>query len=467
MLALESLQRLGVPSISLWIGFILVALLAYPAYFAIYNLYFHPLRNFPGPLLARSSYFWYAKNWIGGKWPHAVSDLHEKYGQVVRIAPDELAFSSAQSWRDIYGHSVKGKKYFRKTDWYAGVGDLPNSISTEPDPVKHSAMRRVLANAFSNSVLKGQADVVTKYLDMFVSQIKKHSSDEGIPMEEWFNWLTFDIKIPISRLFMKWIIPNMDEIREQRREHIAHTKSKAMKRVQRDDIVQKDFFSFLLGKADADKSEMFLTAQAHTLIIAGSETTAVSLTAMLSFLLRYPEKLKILIDEVRGAFTDASQINVEGTLPLEYLFAVIEETLRILPPVPFGLPRTCPGAVIDGHAVPEGTIVSVSPYTASHDARYWHDPEGWHPERWLPRAHALYSGLFDHDNREASRPFSTGPRVCLGVNLAYIELRMTLARLLFEFDMELVSEPVDWNTELQFYQFWKKVETRVKFTSRR
>ncbi|KAA8569823.1 hypothetical protein MFRU_064g00300 [Monilinia fructicola] len=504
MPSLEWLDRLGVPSIYLWIGFVLVTLLAYPTYFAIYNLYFHPLRKFPGPILARSSYIWYAKHWIGGRWPHALSDLHERYGQVVRIAPDELAFSSAQSWRDIYGHSVKGKKYFRKTDWYAGVGDLPNSISTEPDPQKHSAMRRVLANAFSNSVLKGQADVINKYLDMFVSQIKKHDNPNGIPVEEWFNWLTFDIigdltfhesfgavenarthfwihliingnfirslypifqKIPISRLFMKWIIPNMDEIREQRREHIAHTNSKAMKRAKRDDVVQKDFFSFLLGKEGADKSEMFLTAQAHTLIIAGSETTAVTLTAMVSFLLRYPDKMKILIDEVRGAFTDASQINVEGTLPLEYLFAVIEETLRILPPVPFGLPRTCPGAVIDGHVVPEGTIVSVSPYTASHDVRYWHDPEGWHPERWLPADHPLYSPLFDQDNKEASRPFSTGPRVCLGVNLAYIELRMTLARLLFEFDMELISKPVDWNTELEFFQFWKKVETRVKFTS--
>ena len=114
-------------------------------------------------------------------------------GQVVRVAPDELAFSSAQSWRDIYGHSVKGKNYFHKTDWYAGVGDLPSSISTEPDPQKHGAMRRNLASAFSNSTLKTQADVIMGFLDLFVSQIKKYDKGEGIPVEEWFNWLTFDI----------------------------------------------------------------------------------------------------------------------------------------------------------------------------------------------------------------------------------------------------------------------------------
>lgn len=257
----------------------------------------------------------------------------------------------------------------------------------------------------------------------------------------------------------------MDEIREQRRKHVAYTFAKAMGRARRTDVTQQDFFSFLLGKEGADKSEMFLTAQAHTLIIAGSETTAVTLTAMISFLLRYPDKLKILVDEIRGAISDPSQINAEGTLPLKYLFAVIEETLRILPPVPFGLPRTCPGAMIDGHYVPAGTIVSVSPYTASHDKRYWHDPEGWHPERWLSAGHPLYNPVFDNDNKDASRPFSTGPRVCLGVNLAYIELRMTLARLLWEFDMELISKPLDWNTELEFFQFWKKVETLVKFKS--
>lgn len=184
----------------------------------------------------------------------------------------------------------------------------------------------------------------------------------------------------------------------------------------------------MLEKEGGDKSDMFLTAQAHTLIIAGSETTAVTLTAMLAFLLRYPAKLAILVEEVRSAFSSADQINAEGTMPLTYLFAVIEETLRILPPVPFGLPRMCPGSVIDGRVVPAGTIVTTSPYTVSHDPEYWHDPEGWHPERWLAREDPLYSAKFDNDNKEASRPFSTGPRVCLGVNLAYIELRMTLAR---------------------------------------
>lgn len=56
---------------------------------------------------------------------------------------------------------------------------------------------------------------------------------------------------------------------------------------------------------------------------------------MVSFLLRYPEKTKTLIDEVRGALTNRFQIDVEGTLPVEYPLAVVEKILRILPPVPF------------------------------------------------------------------------------------------------------------------------------------
>lgn len=68
-----------------------------------YNLYFHPLAKFPGPFLARASLVYYSISTLNGKLATEVRFLHDKYGDVVRIAPNILSFNSGQAWEDIYG----------------------------------------------------------------------------------------------------------------------------------------------------------------------------------------------------------------------------------------------------------------------------------------------------------------------------------------------------------------------------
>lgn len=97
-----------------------------------------------------------------------------------------------------------------------------------------------------------------------------------------------------------------------------------------------------------------------------------------------------------------------------------------------GLPRVCPGATIDGYYVPSGTEVSVDNFVVSRDARNFPDPDEFHPERWI--------GENTRSNKEASRPFSIGPRACLGINLAYPEARMILATMAYSYDWELVDK---------------------------
>lgn len=135
-----------------------------------------------------------------------------------------------------------------------------------------------------------------------------------------------------------------------------------------------------------------------------------------------------LKQEIRDAFQSTEAITTDSTASLQYLVAVIEEGLRIFGPAPFGLPRVCPGAEIDGEFIPPGTIVHTSPWTTQHASKHWHEPSEFHPERWLPADHQWHDAVFDDDVKEASKPFSTGPRACLGVNLAYMEMRMVLAK---------------------------------------
>src|ERR1700744_4796500 len=109
-----------------------------------------------------------------------------------------------------------------------------------------------------------------------------------------------------------------------------------------------------------------LNSQATVLIVAGSETTATALSGITYYLCRTPQAYDKLAAEVRSAFTDFDEINGRSTDNLVYLKAVIDEGLRLYPPIAAGLPRVSPGETVDGYFVPKGAIVSVNTWVAGH-----------------------------------------------------------------------------------------------------
>ena len=94
---------------------------------------------------------------------------------------------------------------------------------------------------------------------------------------------------------------------------------------------------------------------ASVLVVAGSETTATTLTAVLFFLLTNKKAHERLVAEVRNAFENEDEITIASVNKLEYLLACLNETMRILPAVPFGLPRVVPkgGRIMNGKLVPQ------------------------------------------------------------------------------------------------------------------
>lgn len=102
-----------------------------------------------------------------------------------------------------------------------------------------------------------------------------------------------------------------------------------------------------------------LFMNASVLIVAGSETTATVLAGVTFLLLRHPEKLARLKDEVRNAFESADDITMAKASQLDYMLACLEETMRLYPPVPIGVPRVVPkgGRIICGSYVPENVSV--------------------------------------------------------------------------------------------------------------
>ena len=123
-----------------------------------------------------------------------------------------------------------------------------------------------------------------------------------------------------------------------------------------------------------------------------------------------------------------------------YLYACIEETLRRTAPVPSHLPRVVlsGGMNIDGHYLPEGTVVGVSAYSIHHSPIYFPDPWLFRPERWIESDSVSRESI--NLARRAFEPYGLGTRQCIGRNLAYLQLKLTLAHVLYRYDMRLAPD---------------------------
>lgn len=197
---------------------------------------------------------------------------------------------------------------------------------------------------------------------------------------------------------------------KKRREHQRLTKETLLRRMDLD-VERPDFIEGFLQKRDElGMSMKQLQGMSGLLIVAGSETTASTLSGVTYLLATNPDALEKLTKEVRGAFTSEDEIDFQSVSNLPYMLACLNEGLRVYPVVPGGMPRiTNPGGdEVAGRFVPEKTMVSQFHYALYHNEKFFSLPNEYHPERWLgdPR--------FAEDNRDAFQPFHVGPRNCIG-----------------------------------------------------
>lgn len=167
-----------------------------------------------------------------------------------------------------------------------------------------------------------------------------------------------------------------------------------------------------------------------------------------------------LVQEIRAAHTKPDEITMESTQQLKYLQAVLKEGLRMYPPAPTALPRIIPkgGAIVGDEFIPEGTVVGVHPTALNRSEALFHKPNEFRPERWLGEDSA-----YQNDCLTSIEPFSTGPRNCIGKNLALHEMRLILATTLYHFDLHLCEESADWGKQ-KVYLLWEKIPLWVTLT---
>ncbi|KAF8467157.1 cytochrome P450, partial [Kalaharituber pfeilii] len=425
-------------------------------------------------------------------------------GPIIRVAPNELSFSSAAAWKDIHGHRPRGPP-FVKSDFYF-TGDTYNRVNiiTEKDIVRHAEVRRLLAHAFSAKALQEQEELIHKHIDLFVQRLGKRYADkekgpdgEHCNLVHWYNFTTFDVigdlafgdtaafgclenekphpfvtmilsspyVLSLANIFRRYpfmlklgyfFTPKNFSMVGFKIFSIVKHLSKGIRMSM--DTNRKDFMAYILDKKDSFP-HIDIPSNAELLVIAGSETTATLLSGLTYYLFKMPEAYQRLTEEIRTSFQNYSDIDSISTQHLPYLNAVIEEGLRIYPPVPVGLPRISPGAMVAGHFIPPGTEVSVHAYSASHNPDNFAEPDRFLPERWLQE------GKFN-DRKEASQPFLLGTRGCLGRNLAYMELRLILAKMLYCYDLEWVNTDLDWEEKSRVWILWMKPDLKVHIKSR-
>ncbi|KAI1114940.1 cytochrome P450 [Nemania sp. NC0429] len=479
---------------------VILVLFTYPIARAVYNIYFHPLSNVPGPPAWSASRLPFVFSLIKGTIVHDFQKLHQKYGPIIRIAPNEVTFAGADAWTDIL--LPRSEQFLKDPVWWARQPNNPDSLISAIDTGTHARMRKALAPAFTLRALRAQEPILHQYVNLLVDRLTQHVGDTSNTQEAeldiapWFNYITFDIFgdlgfgesfdclqnsryhpwiallfnsvkaasfviaarfYPLVQFILLRIIP--PSLKKMQSDHYQQIVDKVERRLNFE-LERPDIMSHVITREDESAfSRGEINATFMVLTTAGSETTATVLGGTINYLISYPDKLAILSAEIRKQFPTFEHITLDALSSLPYLNAVINEGLRLCPPIPWILPRTVPpqGETVCGVWLPGGTPVSIQPYTINRDPKFFSSSTSFIPERWLSTEIQNPKSPFYNDQRDVFQPFSVGPRSCLGHHLARAELRLILAKLIWKFDFTAVrGQVLEWEQLRTFLLVEKK-----------
>lgn len=426
-----------------------------------YRAFFHRLNRFPGPFIARLSTVYATYLAVDEEHMYLeVQKLHEKYGDIVRIGPTEISIATPSSFRPIHAPSspvIKSPFYGITHPWVM--------LLSERRKKEHAIRRKAWDRAFTTKALRDYEHRVLKYTKLLTDRIEE-AKGKPFNIALWVNFYTFDIMGDLSfgksfdllesgvehHFFteshktqgfmgafrrMIWFFPLVSSIPIVNKSYLAfqaYVRNQVETR-RRNPPAEPDVFSSILEDYDAiekPNQQDFdnLCGDAHLIIIAGSDTTSSSTTCLLHHLVLHPNvlaKLQAEIDEYKNTHDEYDLVSLSK---LQYLQACIDESLRLYPVVPSGVPRMTPpeGLQLDDVYIPGDTIIHNPSYTMYRDERCFEKPNEFIPERWTTRPELI---------KDASvyAPFSTGRGVCAGKQLGLMEMRYVLMDILSRYNI--------------------------------
>ncbi|KAF2685008.1 cytochrome protein [Lentithecium fluviatile CBS 122367] len=463
----------------------------------IYRMYFSPIAKFPGTKLAAITH-WYQKYFDlvakrhGGQFLWEIKRMHEKYGPVVRITPDELHIDDPEYWYEVYCNNSSTRPIDKQEKLRYRFG-VPDAIFSTPDGEQHRSRRQAMAGFFSKQRLRTSQDRVNQLIERVSHRISTEyaGSDRVLDLGDMFSCLAVDIvtelcfrrctncteapdfKAPLVgvtantlwishwnayfRFLQAWIDwlpvnvvatllplvkPVLDlrvSIKQQVGEILSDMNKSSFGPKETRGTDHATIFDDILASNLPTHELSFdrLTQEAFALTSAGMETVKSTMVMGIFHCLEQPAVLARL----KAELTDS--IPVPNTIPswvelekLPYLTAVINESLRL----GFGSVQRSP-RINRLHAlqykqwvIPPGTAVGMDSYHMHTNPHIFPDPFVFRPERWL----------HDPKGPDGRRPltnylttFGAGSRICIAMHLAYMELFVTLATVLRRHEFQL------------------------------
>ncbi|PTB37642.1 uncharacterized protein TrAFT101_005480 [Trichoderma asperellum] len=463
----------------LWV--VITALGAYISIRTIYRLYFHPLSHIPGPKLAACShlYEFYYNVILSGKYLFEMEKMHQQYGPIIRINPREVHINDPTFYDEIYASSSRKRE---KDPKFVPTYALPGSMVAAVSHELHHLRRGILKDFFSRrSVLELSeminervqalmkrlegfriaqstvsiddafsalsSDVITSYCcgkhwgfiedPDFRNDVRKATADAAsfTHISRFFPWLV-TLSTFLSPRTLSILMPGkaglfgfLESFLEYAQKGASTGKRKSMLATLADPSIPPQERSFHRQRDEA-----------FGIIGAGTETTATVLTVAFYHLARdktVRDKLQTELKQLMPT-PDSTPTWIELER-LPYLDAFISESLRIGSPILGRYTRVAPTETLTykNYVIPPGTPMSSASYFIHKDATIFPDPDAFRPERWIEAAEK------GQNLKKHLVSFTKGSRNCIGINLAYMELFLTVAAFVRRFNLELVDTTPD------------------------
>ncbi|MCJ1317168.1 hypothetical protein MMC15_002491 [Xylographa vitiligo] len=471
----------------------------------VYFVRFHRLSHVPGPILAKASNLFLHVICYLGIEGRVLRYYHQKFGKVIRIAPNSVSISDPTVIRDIYivgGGFLKDSRYhnfdlgpvksiFSSTD--TAYRDLrakavtplfaPVRLRAEsrPDGVIGSCIAEFVAQLreFKDARVKTDIldlcarlsiDVVTGYLlgreygglheNTHLSLVARQSEEAKLSANPFIHAIVAFSRFSLlpNRLFkIVYIISQ----RLSASDHVTQSFIKLDRFI--NDVMQR---TRATGSTEPDKSHARYyqeclvatgvspdeaAAQSKAIVFAGADSTAVMLATTLFHLVQNGPVRRRLRAEIRSGERDGQKLEAPA-----FLRACVKEGLRLGMANPTRLTRVVPAGpglrVGKGQEVivlPAGTVVGCAAYNLHHDPDVFPDPFGFRPERWLDDG--TDRGLRRADMDKSMMPFGHGLRACIGKNLAMHQLHETVLAVL---ESDVLEDATTVQDKIEMYEWF-------------
>ncbi|ETS74955.1 hypothetical protein PFICI_13439 [Pestalotiopsis fici W106-1] len=487
-----------------------------------------PLRQYPGPLLAKWTNLWRLYHVSTGNSHQVFHDLHKKYGPIVRLGPNLLDLDYPELIKTIY--NIQGN--WKKTEMYHGSsakaeGKIIYNLFSETNQHEHSRQKRPIAKLYSATGVLALETHMDQMIQKLCEVLATQSSDktgEGkvLDLGEWLLYFAWDLvgeitfSQPIGYLdkghdfdgtlanadqtmdyfamvaqmpFLDYIFdknpvckffgpPGFATITQISIRHLLDRY--AGKDGSYHDASQPDYLDHFI---EAKKLHPDIVDDAQIIsylminMIAGADTTAITMRAVFYYALKDPAIWTRLEDEVLGSpqqhhhhHHDATPLSLKDARRLPYLDAVIREAMRIHPGVGMSLERYVPPEGLrlpNGQYVPAGSVVGINPWVVHRNpAVFGADPDMFKPERWLRddargETEDAYQSRLRRMN-QADLTFGAGSRVCIGKHISTMEVLKVIPSLISQFRFELDDPKKEWNVVNSFFVRQTGLKVRIQ-----